>query len=164
MQSTEEWLPVRGYEGMYEVSNLGRVRSLQRAFLRNSHPITVKARILRLGSGKNGYLLAYLCRDGIRWTTTVHSLVIDAFSGPRPTGYDVCHENGDRHDNRAINLRYDTRSGNLLDQRTHGTNVNASKTHCKRGHEFTPENTTARSDGGRECRACVKVRRDESQR
>src|SRR5690606_32157657 len=81
-------------------------------------------------------------------------LVAAAFLGPRPEGSEVCHINGDPADNRVENLRYGSRSENVLDQVRHGVHNNARKTHCKNGHAFTPENTMRRSEGGRRCRTC----------
>lgn len=84
----------------------------------------------------------------------VHRLVMLAFIGPVPEGLEVCHEDGNRQNNRLSNLRYDTSSNNTLDSVAHGTHRNASKTHCKHGHEFNEENTRHRLRGTRECRTC----------
>jgi hypothetical protein len=70
---------------------------------------------------------------------------------------EVCHNNGDPADNRAANLRYDTASENQLDRVRHGTHHNANKVACKRGHEFTPENTR-QYRGKRSCRTCEQLR------
>ena len=87
----------------------------------------------------------------------VHHLVAAAFLGPRPDGLEICHSNGDATDNRAANLRWDTRSSNLHDAVAHGAHFWSSRTHCKWGHEFTPENTTySRNTGARRCRQCRK--------
>lgn len=86
----------------------------------------------------------------------VHQLVLLAFVGPCPDGMEVCHNNGNSHDNRLINLRYDTRSANTLDKVTHGTHTNAIKTHCPEGHELTPTNTYIHR-GGRSCRTCRRA-------
>jgi hypothetical protein len=87
----------------------------------------------------------------------VHNLVLEAFCGPRPEGYVACHNNGDPHDNRVENLRWDTYSSNNRDLVKHNTHWQSKKTHCKHGHEFTPENTIARPGGGRKCHACSLV-------
>lgn len=113
---SERWLPVIGFEGLYEVSDLGRVRSLKRS-----------GRILRPGVNSSGYMVAGLSKNGIRTSVYVHALVLDAFRGPRPCGHDSCHENNSRTDNRLDNLRWDTRRQNMLDKIKHGTHQTGSK-------------------------------------
>lgn len=88
-------------------------------------------------------------------TVTVHGLVAEVFIGPRPEGLDVCHNDGDKSNNRASNLRYDTHSENQKDEVRAGRNVYRNRTHCKHGHEFTPENTYW-WNGGRSCRECKR--------
>ena len=111
----EIWKPVPSYEGKYEVSDQGRVRSLDRQCVGKDnrsefHPgkILNPSKVIR-----GGYLDVSL-RDGEKRThRTVHSLVAEVFIGERPHGYDVMHLNGDRTDNRVENLRYGTRKENL---------------------------------------------------
>ncbi|AEK09646.1 HNH endonuclease [Mycobacterium phage Mozy] len=92
-----------------------------------------------------------------RRKSLVHVLVLEAFVGPRPEGMNACHNNGIPNDNRVENLRWDTPSENNRDLIRHGTHVQARKTHCPQGHEYTPENTRLYLyEGGwrRYCRAC----------
>lgn len=154
----ESWLPVVGYEGRYEVSNQGRVRSLDRERLRNIgsgvETNKLKGRILRACRRRSGH---YACSlgDGKRQSVrVVHQLVLEAFVGPRPEGYEACHNNGDPSDNRVENLRWDTKSANALDSVRHGTHWQARKTHCAKGHEYTPENTFTADSGHRHCLTC----------
>lgn len=144
----EEWREVVGYEGEYIVSNLGRVRSLPGG---KRHGKLLKQALS--GYPGNQYL-----HVGFRGTDTkaVHVLVARAFLGPRPEKLDVCHNNGDRLDNRLDNLRYGTRKENMTDRDEHGTNYWAQRTHCKNGHEFTPENTRV-TPTRRWCRACERA-------
>jgi hypothetical protein len=73
---------------------------------------------------------------------------------------DACHIDGDKQNNRADNLRWGTRSENILDQVSMGRHRSARKTHCAQGHEFTAENTYRwRPDSQRVCRACRRARR-----
>lgn len=116
----EEWRPVKGYEGQYEVSSLGRVRSLDRTVVRNGKERQLKSRILGCNvTSKNspGYPTVGLNHR----TAYVHHLVLEAFAGPRPPRHEACHCNGIRTDNRAANLRWDTPSANQNDRVTHGT-------------------------------------------
>lgn len=143
----EEWRPIPGYEALYEVSSIGRVRSLPRA--------TTSGKIRKLRLNRHGRYDINLSADNRTRTFNVHVLVALAFIGPRPDGYDVRHLNGDRTDNRLANLGYSTHSENLRDRIAHGTDPNAAKTHCPQGHEYTPENTkTIPSRRGRFCREC----------
>ena len=124
MTGVELWRWVPGYEGIYEVSNMGRVRSVDRllyhynwrAKANRAHKI--KGRMLRPGKASHGYFTVALGRGNSR---TVHSLVAEAFIGPRPEGCEVLHADGSRDNNRAANLRYGTRSENNLDAVKHGT-------------------------------------------
>lgn len=124
----ERWLPVVGWEDLYEVSDQGRVRSLDRSDPLGRH---LRGRLIATSPGSHGYPMAQLYRNGSRHGRTVHSLVLEAFVGPRPAGADVCHCDGRRDNNLLSNLRWDTRSSNHADKVAHGThnrgecNVNA---------------------------------------
>ena len=89
--------------------------------------------------------------------------VLEAFVGPCPPGLEACHGNDVADDNRLENLRWDTRTENQLDRVRNGIHPGANKTHCKRGHEYTPENTMiqrkANGNTGRVCRECDRARR-----
>src|SRR3546814_7637980 len=88
---SEEWRPVLGYEGYYEVSSLGRVRSLPRirsAKRRKGTQFTMRmaGRVLVLCLNKSGYLAGNMCIEGQRKNFEVHRLVCEAFHGPAPDG------------------------------------------------------------------------------
>ena len=122
MQSIEEWRPVPGYVGLYEVSDEGRVRSLPRMTIgRNGRRHIVHGRILCLGTSHNGYKTAELSRDGAARKFRVNRLVAEAFIGPALPGLVACHNDGDRANNRAENLRWDTYQANSDDMDVHGT-------------------------------------------
>lgn len=105
----EIWKPVPGYEGLYEVSDQGRVRSFARS---------VSGRLLKPGKASNGYFTVCLGRGKSR---TLHSLVAEAFIGPKPIGQEVLHEDGTRTNNCVSNLRYGTRADNIRDAVKQGT-------------------------------------------
>jgi NUMOD4 motif/HNH endonuclease len=116
----EEWRAVVGWEGLYEVSSEGRVRSLDRQDTRRgSHGR--KGRVLKvvLCKGKP-YLSVSLSCDGKRSPRYVHQLVADAFRGPRPEGLETRHLDGDHQNNREENLLYGTSKENHADTVRHG--------------------------------------------
>jgi len=105
----EEWRPVAGYEGWYEVSNHGRVRGGLK-----SYQVTYQGRILRHTVSDYGYCTINLSRGGNKRLHFVHRLVAAAFIGPRPEGLEVNHRNGIKTDNRPANLEYLTPSANCI--------------------------------------------------
>lgn len=155
--TVEIWKPIVGYEGLYEVSSWGRVRSLDRDVEYEGKMIRRrKGKILAQQSLKGGHLRVTLCREGKREHRLVHRLVLEAFEGPCPEGHEALHWNDDPTDNRwPENLRWGTRSENTFDKVRNGRHYQARKTHCDNGHEFTESNTYRRpSDGHRQCRTC----------
>lgn len=130
----ETWRPVVGYEHAYEVSDLGRVRSVNR-FVRalsktgTEHLRLVQGRILRpmVNAKRGGYRYVNLHRDGQQTLRRVPGLVAAAFIGPRPVGQEVCHDNGTSGDDRLANLRYDTPVQNAADMLAHGTRPRGEK-------------------------------------
>ena len=121
----EVWKPVVGYEGRYEVSNLGKVRSLGVFVRRWEGRSWHEGRILTQSNkpvSDNVYKTVMLYNDQTHKRFYVHSLVLIAFVGPRPKGMDCCHfpdRNGSN--NNLLNLRWDTRKGNLSDMEHHKT-------------------------------------------
>lgn len=118
----EVWRSVEGYEGLYEVSDLGRVKSLARVVhAKDGRKIHYTEKLLRVNEDSRGYLQVCLCNHTKRKTWLVHRLVAIAFLGHPPQGMEVCHNDGTRNNNRITNLRYGTRSENTLDKYEHGT-------------------------------------------
>jgi hypothetical protein len=154
---TERWLPVVGFEGYYEVSDMGNVRSILR---RKGSP----AALLKPWVNKRGYRAVGLSAAPRKLTREVHALVASAFLGPRPDGHEVRHLNGENLDCRLANLSYGTRSENTLDRVRHGTHHMSMRAHCKRGHEFTESNTIRRSarPNTRLCRECRRISNSRS--
>ena len=116
----EIWKDIPGYEGRYQASSLGRIKSLKRK-VRGENPYTrkeffrtVPERILRPGRFcKCGHVSVVLGHKTAG--KPVHQLVAFTFLGPRPEGLDILHINGNPLDNRAENLMYGTRTENILD-------------------------------------------------
>lgn len=110
----EEWKDIKGFEGYYQVSNLGRVKSLARKVKDYRGTKQNSERMLRPKSKriKNSYLIVCLSKDGVTTTHQVHRLVALAFLGDG-YGKEVNHKNGIKSDNRAENLEWATRKENL---------------------------------------------------
>ena len=116
----EEWRPVVGYEGYYEVSSLGRVHSLSKRAQTASAGGILRQTLM----GKPGHmrLTVSFSVGGKRKNGPVHRLVAAAFLGPCPDGMEVAHGPGGPHDNRLGNLSYKTHQANIaLDMRRDGT-------------------------------------------
>lgn len=141
-----EWRPVIGYEGVYEVSSAGQVRSIFR-------PGKTRGTVLkpRVRKQRSGHLLLNLRINGVMKTKLVHRIVAEAFLGPCPDGMQVRHLDGDPTNNAITNLAYGTSSENRLDSVRDGTHNNARKTTCKHGHPFDGHNGRQRT-----CSACQK--------
>lgn len=114
-------MPLDGFEDFYEVSDLGRVRSLDRmTAVRSSSGRSYvrlhRGRLLTACAGSSGYLLLSLSRttddSAIRVSANVHDLVLGAFAGPRPPGLEACHGPGGNLDNRLVNLSWGTHAKN----------------------------------------------------
>lgn len=126
MKTTHEvWMPVPGYEGLYEVSNLGQVRNSETGLI--------------LSAGLNrGYRHVSLHRDGRRSTKYIQRLVLLAFCGePHCPDADACHNDGDKDNNRLTNLRWGTRAENCADKTRHGTQHYGTKTRTAKLDEAT---------------------------
>jgi hypothetical protein len=104
----EEWKPFPG-NPMYDVSSTGRVRNSKRG--------AILIQVLR----SNGYLSVGLIVAGKQKTFSSHRVVLEAFCGSCPIGFEAMHLNGCRIDNRVENLRWGTRRENHSHKRRHGT-------------------------------------------
>lgn len=112
----QEWKPVGGYEGHYEVSNLGFIRSLDRVVQRPGRGDTVAkaGQLLKVNVTPKGYLRVQLVRDGAHQNFLVHRLVAQMFIPNPELKPEVNHKDGDKTNNRVANLEWVTSSENLL--------------------------------------------------
>jgi hypothetical protein len=109
----EIWKDIIGYEGLYQVSNLGRVKSLARTIYRgHNRPLPLKERILKQGC-KDGYRQVNLANYGKIKTIRVHRLVAEAFIENTENKPFINHINGVRNNNKLNNLEWCTQSENL---------------------------------------------------
>lgn len=147
----ETWKPIPGWE-FYEVSDHGSVRSVPRtvATMRGRRMVewNWQSKVIKQRD-HNGYCMVTLSQNSVRRHAFVHVLVLEAFRGPCPDGMECLHDNGQRDDNRLVNLRWGTRSENRHDSVRHGTHQATRKLLCAKGHaleEIRP--------GRRGCKQC----------
>jgi hypothetical protein len=112
----EVWRPARGMEGMFEVSDYGRFRSLPRVVVRsNGRSHTVAGRVLKLRRDSIGYWQVCFTVQGRRVVRMAHRVVAEAFLPAPQQGLDeINHIDGRKDNNAAVNLEWSNRSRNLL--------------------------------------------------
>ena len=134
----ETWKDIPGYESQYQVSTLGNVWSLDRVItcegkVKGKYTSLRKGKLLRPGRSTSGHLTVALGRGNSR---CVHELVLLAFVGPAPVKHECRHLNGNPADNRLENLKWGTRSENILDAVAHGTWMTPERiAGCNKGRE-----------------------------
>lgn len=106
----ENWADIPGFTGRYQVSDLGRVRSVDQVIISKNRIYRWKGKILSPGPTHSGHVSVALGRRNSR---SVHTLVMLTFVGPPPIGMEVLHRNERPADNRLVNLKYGTRSENM---------------------------------------------------
>ena len=153
----EEWRSVVGYEGIYEVSSLGRVRGVDRSVFQKGATWNYKGQVLKPNVSRAGYPRVVLSKGNQTRTIQVHRLVAEAFI-PNPDNLPfVRHWNDVKDDNSVGNLRWGTNSDNQLDSVRNGSHPKSRRTHCEWGHAFDEQNTSWTVNGvrkSRKCRAC----------
>ena len=109
----EEWRDIEDYKGLYQVSNMGRVKSLERTVWNGrGYYVTIHERILKPKKDRGGYLQVHLCKDGKAKFYTVHKLVATVFC-ENPEGYtEINHKDEDKTNNNADNLEWCSKSYN----------------------------------------------------
>ncbi|WP_363316519.1 NUMOD4 motif-containing HNH endonuclease [uncultured Microbacterium sp.] len=156
MSVNERWLPIAGYEGIYEVSARGGVRSLDRI---GPTGRKVPGRTLRPTVNASGYPAVVLYRDGAARKLYVHRIVLSAFVGPCPEGMEALHGPSGQGDPALSNLRWGTHAENVADTIADGNHNQARKTRCIRNHLLVDPNltTSAARTGRRGCLACNRA-------
>lgn len=129
----EEWRDVEGFNGLYQVSNYGRVRSLDRVVKRKGY-VLQKGKVLSPAKSSTGYMVVQL--TGInhkRVNVSVHRLVAKAFCKQEDGANEVNHKNGKKDDNRAENLEWCTHRQNVK----HRYDVLGQKADCRKLRKLT---------------------------
>ena len=109
----EIWEDIEGYEGLYQVSNLGRIKSLRRRRkIGRGATQPMPERILKQNSAK--YRMVTLSKDGIVEGRNVHRIVLITFAGKAPNKYETNHIDGNKHNNCLSNLEWVSSSENTL--------------------------------------------------
>ena len=119
-----EWKPIKGYEGMYEISNNGKVRSLSRWDNKGKR---VRGRMMKIYIGTHGYQIVDLCKNGKRKHYQLHRLMAETFIPNTDNKPCIDHINTIKTDNRIKNLRWVTRSENMLNELTRKHNSEGQK-------------------------------------
>jgi hypothetical protein len=150
--ASEEWRPVVGYEGLYEVSNLGRVRSLESANRRRRGSVMMRGWI-----DPWRYHLVELTKDGSARAHRVHRLVLAAFVGPRPDGYVCGHLDGVSTNNVVSNLKWITPAENAAHRDMHGTTAHGERLNVSHLTADMVREIRARHEAGESYRSLAKA-------
>lgn len=128
---SEIWKDVIGYEGLYKVSNMGRIKSC----------IRIKERLMKIDkTDKYGYIVIHLYKNGKMKNLFAHRLVLEAFVGICPKDMQCCHYDGIKTNNKLDNLRWGTQIDNVKDSRRQGKLVRTEEFKIKMSKSMTGSN------------------------
>lgn len=155
--ASERWLPVVGWERLYEVSDLARVRSVDRfVHYKDGRTPLLRGKILTQFPNTRGYLCVILSRDASSAQYPVHRLVGETFLGPLPDGMETRHGPGGKLDNRPVNLSYGTPLENQRDRVRDGTGSAGSMNGRAKLTEDLVRECRARRASGASCASLAR--------
>lgn len=141
----EIWKDIPGYEGIYQVSNFGRVKSVERYSNDNKRKRLLKEKILKQGNHKLGYKNIHLVKDGVEKILSIHRLVALAFI-PNPDNLPfINHKDENRSNNYLDNLEWCTQKYNV----NYGNCINKRKETWKKNDSFLKANETKKKNNSR---------------
>lgn len=135
-EQREIWKDVVGYEGIYQVSSLGRVRSVDRTIAMSNRTARLRGRVLKSALTPHGYPMVNLCNRKCT-PRKICRLVAEAFIGKRPSGMELRHLDGNKLNSNVNNLAYGTHQENMLDMWAHKTMPHGESTY---NHKLTDAN------------------------
>lgn len=162
MITVEEWRAIPEYEGIYEVSTAGGVRSLDRFYSRNGVAVKTRGRTLKVTVMSSGHLSLHLFKHGKSRGFLVHRLVALTFLGPAPEGKpNVLHGDNNPANNHVSNLRWGSQKENMDDAVKAGTSdpwghKRNPKPNCPQNHPYSGDNLYIDPRGRRVCRTCKR--------
>lgn len=109
----EIWKDIPGFEGLYQVSDTGNIRSVEREVMFGKQHRTIRQTQLRPFKKRNGYLVVKLCKDTVEYTVYVHRIVAMVYCGGYYESMDVNHKDGIKDNNVYSNLEWCTRAENI---------------------------------------------------
>ncbi|MBF6138143.1 hypothetical protein IU501_34810 [Nocardia otitidiscaviarum] len=155
MTTDEQWRPIPGYDGYYEASNLGRIRSVTRMITTKAGARQIFRGHVLTPAGHRGKRRVSLSVNGHHEFRKVSRLVGEAWLGIPPAGYCIAHISDDHDDNSVTNLMIDR----TRDVHSRGGKKNRGRqfTHCHRGHPLVDPNVKYNRSGSRQCWRCWRM-------
>lgn len=123
----EIWKDIKGYEGLYQVSNYGRIKALSKTVNRGKCHRSWKEHYLKYGVDNRGYYKTHLSKNGVNKTVKVHRIVAQTFINNQLNKKEVNHKDGNKQNNTVDNLEWVTKSENQLHAYKTGLNSKAAE-------------------------------------
>lgn len=147
MTNADKWRDIKGYEGLYQVSNHGKIKSLERYKKNHSKLKKVNEKILKTATNRYGYCIVVLSKNGISHTYTVHKLVMESFNRSPYENEVINHIDSNKTNNNIENLEYVTQKENIRKAWENGLCENVRKNAMNMVHKNAiPPRAVAQKD------------------